>query len=177
MVNKIKSESMAISKIVLAAVIIVTFVVGAAVGIFAAPFILFHGHMGFPQGGTGSLGSTNASNDNLTGTLNLSAQGVGHYNITLYVYNPPVWNFSASNIVVAAGSVLTVTFKNTGDEDHTFTINNPNGSGYLVDSGYVAPGQNKTVTFTVPSASGNYTYYCRVPGHKEDGMVGTLEVT
>jgi plastocyanin len=168
------------NNLVLGVAIVIALVVGLVIGIFIGPQIFFAMHGGhIPGGAGGSFGGNYtqaAAKDNLTGTLNLTGKGVGSYTVDLYVYNPPVWNFSVSNIIALPGDIITINFRNTGDEDHTFTINNPNGSGYLVDTGYVAPGTNKSVTFTVPSAPGTYTYYCRVPGHKEDGMVGTLEI-
>jgi plastocyanin len=51
---------------------------------------------------------------------------------------------------------------------HSFTIDRP---AVNVD---VPVGGTRQVTFTV--APGTYQFYCRVPGHKEAGMVGTLVV-
>ena len=42
-------------------------------------------------------------------------------------------------------------------------------------AGLVA-GKSGTATFAAPGA-GTYQYYCAVPGHKEAGMTGTLQVT
>jgi azurin len=40
----------------------------------------------------------------------------------------------------------------------------------------VAGGKSKSVTFTVPKETGDYTYICTFPGHYAAGMKGTLTV-
>ena len=84
---------------------------------------------------------------------------------------------------------LTVTFHNNDTMDHTFTINDVNGTK-LINTGLVAPGQNATLNFTVvtmarivlsngtsfvpePSGSG-IRFYC-VP-HGGAGMVGLISL-
>jgi plastocyanin len=51
---------------------------------------------------------------------------------------------------------------------HTFTIDRP---AVNVD---VPVGGARRVTFSLPP--GTYQFYCRIPGHKQAGMVGTLTV-
>jgi plastocyanin len=51
---------------------------------------------------------------------------------------------------------------------HSFTIDRP---AVNVD---VPVGGARRVTFTVPP--GTYQFYCRVPGHRQAGMIGTLRV-
>lgn len=46
----------------------------------------------------------------------------------------------------------------------------------IADSGLVAGGEMKSVTFTVPEEPGEYTYICTFPGHFAAGMKGTLTV-
>lgn len=46
----------------------------------------------------------------------------------------------------------------------------------IVDTGMVAGGETKSVTFTVPEEPGEYTYICTFPGHFAAGMTGTLIV-
>lgn len=46
----------------------------------------------------------------------------------------------------------------------------------IVDSGLVAGGESKSVTFTVPNEPGDYIYICTFPGHFSAGMKGTLTV-
>jgi plastocyanin len=35
-------------------------------------------------------------------------------------------------------------------------------------------GSHRRITFTAPS--GTYTFYCRIPGHRQAGMVGTITI-
>jgi len=51
---------------------------------------------------------------------------------------------------------------------HTFTIDRP---AVNVD---VPVGGVRRVTLTIPP--GTYQFYCRIPGHRQAGMVGTLTV-
>ena len=82
-----------------------------------------------------------------------------------YYYKP-------ATITVSPGASVTVTLKNVGTLQHDFHSDqiNPTGSP-LVD-----PGKSVDFTFTAPSQAGTYDFWCTVPGHKELGMVGKLEV-
>lgn len=46
----------------------------------------------------------------------------------------------------------------------------------IADSGMVAGGESKSVTFTVPEEPGEYEYICTFPGHYAAGMKGKLIV-
>lgn len=46
----------------------------------------------------------------------------------------------------------------------------------IADTGMVAGGESKSVTFTVPEKPGDYPYICTFPGHYAAGMKGTLTV-
>uniref|UniRef100_A0A831Z2D1 EfeO-type cupredoxin-like domain-containing protein n=1 Tax=candidate division WWE3 bacterium TaxID=2053526 RepID=A0A831Z2D1_UNCKA len=80
------------------------------------------------------------------------------------------YSFTPATITVEKGKTVRLTFKNTGNVSHTWTIDELNA-----DSGLVSPGASKTVEFDAGKA-GTYKIYCAVPGHEESGMVGTLEV-
>lgn len=75
--------------------------------------------------------------------------------------------FSRTDLVTAEGSV-TVRMSNEDLFWHTFTIEELG-----VDLA-VPVGATRSITFEAPA--GLYRFYCRVPGHPEAGMVGTLEV-
>jgi len=98
-----------------------------------------------------------------------TSSGGGGGKITIemseYKYNP-------STITVSPGASVTVTLKNVGTLQHDFHCDqiNPQTSP-LVD-----PGKSTDFTFTAPSQAGTYDFWCTVPGHKELGMVGKLEV-
>lgn len=59
---------------------------------------------------------------------------------------------------------------NDGAVRHTVTI------AELDDRTVVATEGGETTTGRVELDPGSYTYYCNVPGHREAGMEGTLEV-
>jgi plastocyanin len=70
--------------------------------------------------------------------------------------------------LTAPGSRVTVTLRNHDLFWHSFTIDR---LGVSVD---VPVGGTRQVTLTAPP--GSYQFYCRVPGHRQAGMVGTLRV-
>jgi uncharacterized cupredoxin-like copper-binding protein len=80
------------------------------------------------------------------------------------------------SFTILANTAATVTFENTGQFPHTFVVtdhNNPNLPNLGIDVA-VDPGETETTTVNAPA--GDYYYCCRIPGHKEAGMVGTLTV-
>ncbi len=93
-------------------------------------------------------------------------------------YDPPTW-------MVFAEQPVTIHLQNSGTMPHTWTvmkspISSPdtpiNPSDILFDSGQIDAGATKTVTFTAPSAPGDYQVISTEPGHMEAGMVGQLTV-
>jgi plastocyanin len=79
--------------------------------------------------------------------------------------NGSTYFFSPTVLTGKGGQKLTVTVKDTGDREHTFTL--ADGS---VDK-TLQPGQTATVSVTFPG-SGSLEFYCRF--HKSLGMVGEL---
>lgn len=77
--------------------------------------------------------------------------------------------FSVEELTVKPGDTITMT--NTGFLEHDFTVDE-------LGIHEVTPSNGDTVTITIPedAAAGEYEYYCSVPGHREQGMVGTLIV-
>lgn len=82
------------------------------------------------------------------------------------------FSFSPSTISVQPDQRVRVTFQNTGNIGHNFTLQ---GIG---STRTISPGQSDILEFTAPQASGNYPirYECTLPGHSESGMVGSLVV-
>jgi plastocyanin len=90
---------------------------------------------------------------------------------TAPVSNPPVaeagggentitmadFSYMPARINSRAGQPVQLTVTNSGQLPHTFTIAN------LVDSGTIAAGDTRTVTFT-PAAAGTLTYFCTIHG-------------
>lgn len=81
-------------------------------------------------------------------------------------------SFSQTNLTVPAGKPVTFHLTNTGVATHTFTLDL---DSFTMDGPELPSGQSATmfVTFEHP---GTYTFYCRIPGHREAGMVGTITV-
>lgn len=65
----------------------------------------------------------------------------------------------------------TIELVNDGALPHTVTMEE------LGDRDVVETAAGETATGEVELDAGSYTYYCSVPGHREAGMEGTLEVT
>jgi plastocyanin len=95
------------------------------------------------------------------------------------------FKFDHSSWTVNAGKQVTVNLNNTASIDHTWTVMKTpiNGSYTSADqsdifynSGPIAGGTKKSVTFTAPSTPGTYQVICTVQGHFESGMVGQLIV-
>ena len=76
------------------------------------------------------------------------------------------FSFSPASLSMAKGTMVTLKIQNSGL--HTFTID------ALRINQNLASGTN-TVMFTA-TQSGTFEYYCAIPGHRERGMVGTLQV-
>ena len=74
--------------------------------------------------------------------------------------------FNPNNITLKKNQPVRISFKNSGF--HTFTID---------ELGVNVPlqGSSATVEFT-PTKAGTFEYYCAVPGHRERGMLGSLNV-
>ena len=101
----------------------------------------------------GSSGATSEPTKTVTnGAITVKAHDIG---------------FDVGQINAAPG-LLTVTFENTGAQQHDFKID---GTSLLLKAN---GGDSKTGTVTL--AKGTYTFQCTVPGHKQAGMKGTVVV-
>jgi plastocyanin len=76
--------------------------------------------------------------------------------------------FDPKDVTASQGDTITAT--NDGEIPHNFTIE---GDGETT-TGDVDPGSSGELTVDV--APGNYKVECTIPGHAEQGMVGTLTV-
>jgi uncharacterized cupredoxin-like copper-binding protein len=83
--------------------------------------------------------------------------------------------FDRTALSARAGQPITVTFNNTDTAlPHSFVIDQPAVS---IPSNAVVGFTNQTGSAQVTFPVGTYQFYCAVPGHKEAGMVGTLQIT
>lgn len=79
--------------------------------------------------------------------------------------------FTPSTLTVPAGSV-TFSVKNAGTEEHEFEIFE--GETVVDEIEGLVPGLTKTLTVTLDA--GAYTFMCKINGHDQLGMKGTLTV-
>ncbi len=75
-----------------------------------------------------------------------------------------------SQQVSASSGAIEVQLDNVGAVVHDFTVEEA-GDEIVVEAG---PGE--TATGSIELEPGTYTFYCSIPGHREAGMEGTLEV-
>ena len=80
--------------------------------------------------------------------------------------------FTPSTITVPAGSV-TFSIKNVGTQEHELEI--LQGDQVVSKVEAIAAGLTKDATVTL--AAGEYTFLCKLNGHDQLGMKGTLTVT
>ncbi|MGE5674145.1 MAG: cupredoxin domain-containing protein [Mycobacterium leprae] len=79
--------------------------------------------------------------------------------------------FNPATITVDKGSTVQLTLVNKDTaQAHDFTV-----PDFNVMSPNVGPGQSATIKFTANKA-GTFTFFCSVPGHRENGMQGTITV-
>jgi plastocyanin len=78
--------------------------------------------------------------------------------------------FSPVKLTVPANTHVTLRLVNNGGASHSFTIEELG-----VGTRAIGPGGTESVEFTT-GEPGLYVFFCAMPGHKEQGMVGTLIV-
>lgn len=84
--------------------------------------------------------------------------------------------FTPPTIQAKVGQALKVVLENNGVIEHdiafpTVKADQPGASLKAL----AKPGQTATLEFT-PTAKGSYEYVCTIPGHKEAGMKGKIDV-
>ena len=84
------------------------------------------------------------------------------------------WKFDPGSFRVEAGKPNTIVLRNAGLIEHDLAIQVPsaNGNDVRIAAG---PGQSASTSF-MPEKPGIYQFVCTLPGHKEAGMVGKVEV-
>ena len=71
-------------------------------------------------------------------------------------------------VTIPADRPVSLELRNTGGLEHDWSVD------ALAFSPNVRPGQSAVVELMAPA--GTYEVYCSLPGHREAGMVATLEV-
>lgn len=80
------------------------------------------------------------------------------------------FSYAPATISAKVGQEVTVTYTNTGKYPHNFVINELGVKSQTIKSGETA-----TFSFT-PNKTGTFSFYCSLPNHREQGMVGTISV-
>ena len=80
------------------------------------------------------------------------------------------FSFSPFTLNFKVGDKIELTFKNTGSIAHDLVIGDLGVSTKLAP-----PGRSANVTF-IASKVGTFPFLCSVGRHKEDGMVGTINI-
>ncbi len=95
------------------------------------------------------------------------------------------FQFTPPDVTVEAGSIVNVTFENSGVLEHSWVlvsdrvnVEEATEEDALggASTGIIPTGETSTISFSAPPA-GTYQIVCAVPGHAVGGMVGTFTVT
>ena len=78
--------------------------------------------------------------------------------------------FEPSTLTVKAGQPVTLTFTNSGQTVHDWSLAQGAGQPVKISA---AGGQSASGTFTI-DRPGTYTFICSQPGHEAGGMKGTI---
>lgn len=82
------------------------------------------------------------------------------------------FNFDIVGSTVKAGESVKLILNNKGKMRHNWVIE---GMEDNIKTKLVSSGGSDAIGFVIDEP-GEYTYYCNVPGHRSQGMVGTLVV-
>ncbi len=81
------------------------------------------------------------------------------------------FEFQPSTISVKKGQLVKITFVNVGQAEHDFVINELN-----IKTKLLKPQESETIEF-IADKTGEFSFYCSVEGHKEQGMKGTIIIS
>jgi plastocyanin len=109
-------------------------------------------------------GSKGGGNESVTVT---APSGGGTPAVTIEAHDI----FLRPNKVKAPAGPLKITYTEEGSQQHTLVIQNVKDFELKVST------SQKTDSGTVDLQPGEYTYYCTIPGHRSQGMQGTLTVS
>lgn len=129
----------------------------------------------------------------LAGLLLAACAGGSESQNTFTIAATDDFTYAPDNLTVKAGQEVMVTFNNEGSVAHSFNILRGDEElehvleeaheeeelheELLLEIHEIGPGASETKTFTAPTEPGDYTFFCSLPGHAKEGLVGTLTVT
>jgi len=105
------------------------------------------------------------------GGSNASAESLAPVPSGVVAVEAKEYAFTPSAITVPAGAV-TLSIRNLGSQEHEFVI--LKGDAVVDEVDGIVPGLTKNATVTL--AAGEYTFLCKLNGHDQLGMKGTLTV-
>lgn len=149
------------SQTLIATVVVIVLLVVAAVVLLLNPGIL--------SGNKGNTTSSTSDNTQVITTVSEEAKaGIVDYTIDMSSYK-----FEPAIIEAEPGETLTILVA-AQDATHDFVIDELG-----VESGMLSQGQSKELTISIPEDAENgeeYTFYCSISGHREQGMEGVIRV-
>src|ERR1700674_933039 len=89
---------------------------------------------------------------------------------TVTVQGTDALKFEPATLTVKAGQPVTLTFTNSGQTIHDWSLAQGAGQPVKISA---ASGQSASGTFTI-DRPGTYTFICSQPGHEAGGMKGTI---
>ena len=114
----------------------------------------------------GCGGSSNSSSEDNT-------QASGNVLQTIQI-SEKEYSLTPNTVNLAKAGTYEFAVTNDGQITHAFNVEEGEG-GDEAESGDIEPGQTKNVRFTF-SGDGSFEMYCPKPGHKDQGMEGTIMV-
>jgi plastocyanin len=105
----------------------------------------------------------------LAGSANSSGGGVAEPPTVTAVETAKDVKFTVANLPMKNGDVLGLFVINEDDQGHTFDID-------ALNIHVALPAHSTTAVAVKPTAAGSLEFYCAIPGHKDAGMTGTIQV-
>ncbi|SFA49669.1 hypothetical protein SAMN05192569_102221 [Parageobacillus thermantarcticus] len=128
-----------------------------------------------------SMGHSMISNNRFASPLNSGAK------VKTVVMEATEFAYFPKNFKLTIGQPVTLILKNSGEVEHDIEFENMkasllqpshhgNDSKNQTVHVHSLPGKTAEIRF-IPVESGVFRFYCTVPGHKESGMVGFVEIS
>ena len=117
--------------------------------------------------GDGGAATTEQTAPADTGAADTGTQAEAAEDLTVTADQAAI-SWEPTELSAPAGSV-TLTLDNPAEIPHNITLEG-------VDNGATETVQNDTTSVTVDLEAGDYTYFCSVGNHRQQGMEGTLTV-
>ena len=137
--------------------------------LMAVTVVLSVGAIGIAAG-CGDDEDDSADSAATTSSTTAADSGGGETSVAMTEYE-----FEPNDLSVAAGDTIALT--NDGQVPHNMTIvegEATGGGAEVAASDDLAGGES--ASFAVDAEPGDYGFLCTIPGHAEDGMVGTIKV-